>query len=425
MGTLELSTLRSNILGFIRHYRTPLIALIVVAVLAMFVSQKHAEVARIGVTIRSANPIWVGLALATNLLVVAMAGLSYRVVLGKLGHTQPWAWLANLHLKRHLVGTVTPVGGPASIYVFVRTLGTRGIETPDALFAAAIRSLSGYCAFMLLVAPVLLLTRPAWYIMAAGAGLLLLMATLAMTMLLLLRESCNPGWLIGRLHPKLNAFVLNARSHRLLPRDFLVPFSLAVVHNLLGVLTLYLCLLAVGYQGALTTAIVGYAIGNLFTMVAPVFAGIGVVEVTMAVALQHLGVPVAAAIAATLLFRFADLWFPFLLGLTTHASQVEHVRRVVVQAPAMAVASAAFLVMLLPFISGPLPVSIYVPDAIAPTLAVVAGTWLLLLSYALWFRKPVAQIATYGAMVTGIPILAFQAPAFLDLSLTLLLWPAA
>ena len=62
-----------------------------------------------------------------------------------------------------------------------------------------------------------------------------------------------------------------------------------------------------------------YVVGMVFLMVAPVFQGIGFVEVSMAVALQRLGVPPAAAIGATLLCRAGELWLPLAAGIVFQA----------------------------------------------------------------------------------------------------------
>jgi hypothetical protein len=99
----------------------------------------------------------------------------------------------------------------------------------------------------------------------------------------------------------------------------LVPFALTLIANLGGVLVLYLSLRAVGQEPSPLVPLVGYVIGTTLALVAPVFGGIGVVEVTMALALQQAGVPGAAAVSATILFRLVDLWFPLLLGLTTQS----------------------------------------------------------------------------------------------------------
>src|SRR5690606_12545903 len=72
---------------------------------------------------------------------------------------------------------------------------------------------------------------------------------------------------------------------------------------------------------SLVTVLVGYTLTTMFVTLSPVFQGIGIVEMTMAVSLQQLGVPTTAAIGATLLYRLATVWFPLLLGFGAQAGQ--------------------------------------------------------------------------------------------------------
>jgi uncharacterized membrane protein YbhN (UPF0104 family) len=109
-------------------------------------------------------------------------------------------------------------------------------------------------------------------------------------------------------------FLAQLTNHRLTPRAFFWPFVFAFATNLASAFVLLVALFAMGASPSLTTAIAGYAIGNLFLLVAPIFQGIGVVELTMAVALQQLGIPLPTAVGATLLFRFGDVWMPLIAG---------------------------------------------------------------------------------------------------------------
>ena len=69
--------------------------------------------------------------------------------------------------------------------------------------------------------------------------------------------------------------------------------------------------------GSVTLAVIA-----LVLLVAPVFQGIGVVEVSMAVALQHMGIPPAAAVSATLLTRVGELWLPLLTGVMVQLGEM-------------------------------------------------------------------------------------------------------
>lgn len=412
MTLASLLACTQSIRGFARHYRGPILSIIVLLIVGAFVIRNLSEASQIARTIQRADPFWMIVALATHLVVISAAGLSYKIVLGNLGHQQPWRWLANLHLRRHMVGTVTPIGGPASVYVFVRSLGDRGIRTDDAIFAAAIRSMVGYGSFVMLLVPVLLLSRPSNIILAGAAGLMVFLLTIVTVMTVLVRGPGCPCWLPDRA----KSLVHQVRSHQLSGGDLIQPFGLAIAHNLLGVATLHFCLLAVGYQGGLVTAFIGYSIGNLFMMIAPVFQGIGVVELTMAVSLQQAGVPMAAAVAATILFRFSDIWFPFVLGLATHAHTQEPVRRAYAHAPAVCAGLAGVAVIVASLAPNGLPLHLVTPQSL---VAIVVGVLFLVLGHALWKGRPVAQLSTYGALVAIVPLAAFQAGKVLGASASL------
>jgi hypothetical protein len=89
-----------------------------------------------------------------------------------------------------------------------------------------------------------------------------------------------------------------------------------------GVVMLFIALRAVGQAPDIQVPLMAYVVGMVFLLVAPVFQGIGVVEVSMAVALQHLGVPPAAAGSATLLTRVGELWLPLVTGVVMQLSEL-------------------------------------------------------------------------------------------------------
>lgn len=405
---IPLSRLRdSRLYNLIHRYRIAGIAVLVLVVLALFITQNRTEANRVAEAVREANPYWIGMALFAHLMIVSAAGLSYRVILQLLGHRHSWSWLTNLHLKRHIAGTVTPIGGPASIYVLVRTLKHRGVSTDDALFAGMIRGVVGYCSFVVLLLPVLLLGDPSGYVLAGSAALFALMLILLAGMALLVRSSWNPV----RAPERLQVLLRQMRRHQLGIREFALPFLLALVHNLLGVATLYFSLLAVGYDGGVIAAFIGYAIGNLFMMIAPVFQGIGVVEFTMAVSLQHAGVPLAAAAAATILFRLADVWFPLLLGLLTHLP-IPHRGWAVLARPQTIVMLLTGVVIGTAALSD-ISRAVLIANA-EDLLALSAAAVCLVVACALWRRLSATSIATYGTMASILPVLGAQISTMFD-----------
>jgi uncharacterized membrane protein YbhN (UPF0104 family) len=218
-----------------------------------------------------------------------------------------------------VVGTVTPVGGPPSLYVYVRALGRRGVPTDDALVAAALRSAVGYAAFLLLLVPALALHRPSAPVVAAAGVLTALFVAMALGLRLVLRGG-DPSVRWARWAPnRVVAFLARARSHGVRPADLARPLGLTFGVKLAGAAMLYAGLRAVGERPPPAAALVAYAVGVLCLTAAPLFGGIGVVEVAMAVTLGQLGVPGEAALGAALLCRLGELWLPLTLGLAVQA----------------------------------------------------------------------------------------------------------
>ncbi|HVX31036.1 MAG TPA: lysylphosphatidylglycerol synthase transmembrane domain-containing protein [Nitrolancea sp.] len=245
---------------------------------------------------------------------VGLTGLTYRSSLTQLGHLLSWRRCVDLHLERHVVGTITPVGGPASMYAFIRRIQTDGVGSSDALLALGVRSVAGYSAFVTLLLPALIIHHPSPMVLGAFAALSALLLVLLVGFFMLQRGKGLPVAVTRRLPSGVMRFLAQLTNHRLTPRAFFWPFVFAFATNLASAFVLLVALFAMGASPSLTTAIAGYAIGNLFLLVAPIFQGIGVVELTMAVALQQLGIPLPTAVGATLLFRFGDVWMPLIAG---------------------------------------------------------------------------------------------------------------
>jgi uncharacterized membrane protein YbhN (UPF0104 family) len=219
---------------------------------------------------------------------------------------------------------LTPLGGPASVYVYVRNLGGRGVATDDALLSIAVRTFAAYAAFLLLLAPALALGDPTGVTLGGAAFLL---AAFAAGVVVIWRVT-RPGVAPPRWLPRRFArFVERVREHGMGARDFARPFGFGVAIYSLGACALFVCLHAVGVEASARTALVGYVVGTLFTIVAPFFAGVGIVELSIIVALTARGVEENDAIAAALLYRVGDVWFPLLLGVLLEIGRRPRVQR--------------------------------------------------------------------------------------------------
>jgi uncharacterized membrane protein YbhN (UPF0104 family) len=290
----------------------------------VFGVRQRGEMSDIWQTLREADPRWVALTLAIQSTMVVLIAGSYGVALGRLGHRLRLPALVAVHLQRVVAGTLTPLGGPASVYVYVRNLGGRGVATDDALLSIAVRTFAAYAAFLLLLAPALALGDPTGVTLGGAAFLLVAFAA----GLVVIWRVTRPGAAPARWLPRRFAqFVARVREHGMGARDFARPFGFGVAIYSLGACALFVCLHAVGVDASARTALVGYVVGTLFTIVAPFFAGVGIVELSIIVALTARGLGENDAIAAALLYRVGDVWFPLLLGVLLEIGRRPRVQR--------------------------------------------------------------------------------------------------
>ncbi len=292
------------------------------ALIGVFVLRQRAEIARMGGVLGDAAPGWLLGAAGIELLTLGLLGLQYQAVLDRLGHRLRWLPLVHAHLQRQVVGAVVPIGGPPSVYVFVRFLGRRGVPAARALFAVGLYSAAGYASVIVLLAPVvawLQIERRASDFILFGSALLAGLFGLLMAALVpLLRGRDLPGWLGRRIPARGRALLDELRGQALGAADLAGPLGIAVGVKVANIALLWACLHAAGQPAAPAAVLAGYAVGTVCTALTPVFQGLGMVELSMAVALQGFGVPLEAALAATLLFRLFELWLPLTLGLAAY-----------------------------------------------------------------------------------------------------------
>lgn len=309
-----------------------LIAVMVVFA-GLFVARQRTDLASFANAAAGIRPGWLAAIALVQCGVLVVTALVYQRVLARVGWSLSWRTTLDLHLRRHVVGTVTPIGGPASVVVYLRTLAGYGVATPDAALALALRSLTGYAAFIAILVPVLVVSKASGIVLAGGIALVIALAALLSLFLLLLHRHDTPLWAARRLPARVAAVLEDLRRHDLRARQLAAPFALGLLANLASATIVFFALVALGEDATLATAIVGYAIGNLFALIAPVFQGVGVVELSMTVALERLGVSREGAIAATLLYRVADVWLPLALGLLAQLARQAAVAPVLARVP--------------------------------------------------------------------------------------------
>lgn len=300
--------------SIIRNYGVFIAAVFLVSFGSFFLISAWEEIVDAIRLIASINPAWILVLAILQAGVLLIAAWSYQVILHRQGHPIGLFHLLEIHMRRVVIGVVTPVGGPASIYVLVRSLRSHKVSDGDSVLLASIRGLSGVIAFLLFLTPALLLQPPTTMVLIAAAGLVTVLAGTLWCMVIVLRTGDVPDFVHRWAPQTILRFIETAKAHRMTAADFVMPTILGFLSHVTTAIMLYVGIYAVGHTPALSTVLIGYVVGKLFFMMAPVFQGIGIVEVGMVIALQQAGVPLAVAVGAALLFRVGDLWLPLFWG---------------------------------------------------------------------------------------------------------------
>lgn len=389
------------------------------AVLALFVERQRGEVIHAVAAMRTAIPGWLALALAGGLFLQVLMALTFGPLLRRIGSPLPIRVLVDAQIQRLLVGTVVPAGGPASAYAGVRAFGRSGVDSSDALFVALVNSVIGHAAFVVVLLPALVVVTLtgslSMFVIVAAVAMLLLVVLLITGLVVLLGGSGTGERLLGRLPSRrlaewVRAFIAQSRQHGLRTRALVAPLALNLLVELVGIATLFACLRAVGWRASVSESLVGYAVGTLFLLIAPVFQGLGAVELSMTVALTGLGVPAGMALAAVLIYRIAEIWLPFVVGVAVEGGQQREVRWVSARLPAVLSGVSgllAVLSVLVPNLSRRLnhmrDYSLTDPADFSRHVTLVAGFFLIFLSWSLWRRKRIAWIASTILLAITIP----------------------
>lgn len=273
--------------------------------------------------IKTAKPGWIVFAVLVQCLMLVFSGLTYRWILRRLGYQLGLLGLISAHMQRTTISTVTPGGGPASVFMFVRYLQQRDVPFEDGFLTIAVRSIGVTVTFIFVLIPGALIGR-SWpgAIIAIALTAALIIAAIALwkgekdDWQTPLRWSERlPEWLGSRIR----SFIQRFRDHGLEPADLLpsIVYNLLVRLTIVGVL--YACLRALGANPAMETLLNTYFASILASTVIPVFGGAGAVEAVAVLTLQQAGIDSGVAIGATLLWRLIDLWIPVGIGLILHA----------------------------------------------------------------------------------------------------------
>lgn len=271
---------------------------------------------------RAARPGWLLIALAAQIATYVCAALVWRQPLQDSGYALPMRVLIRLGVVKVFTDQALPSAGLGGSLMAIRGLLRNGVPRSIALTALLSSLLSRDIAFLIVV---LASAAILWLRHAAGAALLIGVAVFLLVLLLvpafliaLHRWNRDPRvaalgkWLhLSRLIESFNDVPLDLLLN---PRVLVRTVALQLAIFLLDAGTLWVALGAVGAQTRFVVAFASFAVASMAATIGPVPVGLGTFEAASVGMLKLLGVPLEAALAATLLLRGFTFWLPMLPG---------------------------------------------------------------------------------------------------------------
>ncbi len=270
-----------------------------------------------------AEPLWLLGALGLQVLTYTAQGQIFRVVL-KAGAKQLSLWEAGkLSLMKLFVDQALPSSGISGAFAVVTSFMRLGFARPVVL-ACLVLDLSGYfLAYGLSVGVALLVVMFQGHATAAVITLCLVFVAVSLALAVLVPRLAGNTDLAGRVPGKRFAIVRKSislltgadkqlvHSRRLLWRITLLELAIIVLDSA----TLWVLVRALGVSAAPVGLFAGFMLASVLRSIGIVPGGLGAFEAAAVVTLHWVGVDIAVALSATLLFRGLTFWLPMLPGL--------------------------------------------------------------------------------------------------------------
>lgn len=305
-----------------RTLRSWFLGVLVLASLVLVVSH-FGELEHFIEIVRRAEPAWLGLALLLQLGTYVCVSGVWFIALRSAGAEIAMLSLIPLGIAKLFSDQAMPSGGMSGIAFFVAALTRRGIPGQSCMGALLLSLVAYYGACLLAGALTLLLLH-----LRGAVHLWILLVTLIFSLLAVgipvavfgLRRFGNkelPSWM--QRVPGLSKLMQSVAEapQDLLRRPALVAsaFLLHAAVFLLDTATLWVMLLVVGAPLTFWEVFPCFVLASMVTTIGPIPMGLGSFEATCVGMLGVMGVPIEAALTATLLLRGFTLWLPMLPGM--------------------------------------------------------------------------------------------------------------
>ena len=297
-----------------------LFGLAILVAVALFVAYRseEQEFARL---VAHAQPPWLLLGLLLQLGTYIADARIWQQIIVRAGISRPlWSYMS-LSLAKLFMDQVVPSGGISGTLLVVRALDRRGIPRGTSMAAIVVDLMSYYAAYVVALAIALgvvwihgdltlFIILPAAIFAPVAAGIPAVLGLVS-------RGRTPPQWIqrlpiVGSgLRALAEATPGIAHDSSLIARCMGLQGAIFLLDA--GTLWSMLCALGLSVHPAQVFA--SFMLSTLARTLGPVPGGLGIFDAASVATLKLMGVPIAAGLAATFLFRGFSYWLPMAPGI--------------------------------------------------------------------------------------------------------------
>jgi Mg2+-importing ATPase len=290
--------------------------------------------------IARAQPWWLALAVLLQACTYLAQGEVWRLEARKATLALPFSVVYKLSLIKLFVNQALPSGGVSGSIIVAKVLEQHGIPRPISVASVLIDGTAYYIAFATALASALIIT------VAEGdvtvpliiSGLLLVAVAIGVAAgsILFVRTTLAAKGVFLRVPALRRALARLSDADPMLARNNQLLFKCSLLQLaiiLLDTCTIWALIRSLDELVSPASVFTSFIASTLLRTLSIVPGGLGVFEAASVVTLQHAGVSLPVALAATLLFRGLSFWLPMVPGLWfAQQARAESARLPVVEA---------------------------------------------------------------------------------------------
>jgi phosphatidylglycerol lysyltransferase len=302
-------------------------AIFMLGMAIFFIREEHLEVIKIKEELANCNPYYIVLGIFLTILYTLAQAQMYVHSFKALNKEVPLGVAIRLFLKRNLVSVFLPAGGFSSLVFFTKEVERRGITKSQIHLASTVFGFCSILSVVLVGIPVigiaLLFTKLGTAELLSFVFLLALTGGLIFCIYSIAKKGIAYRWL-AKIRPSLTTILDDMIDQKVNRNQFWITLLVSILIEFIGIIHLYVSMLALGLNASWPAAIIGYMVMVILLIASPFLRGLGTIEISLTFILQQFGFPIVAAATITLLFRFFEFWLPLLGGLISFITKKDN-----------------------------------------------------------------------------------------------------